>query len=290
MATNPYDRDSPAEEPTQRRLQLRRGRANGGGFGPGVSTTSESYSGTEDDDIDNEESENVDLNERVHSLPPPLPAPPTEQPDDDPLSGDDVNSMRRMAEVALAGSPTYAKEFRLDLLHRLLMRKMPLDAIARTLRVSVSTVEKDRVELKKRLRQTARELNIDEMIGGQLAFYDEAQSLSLRLASTSTTPTPMKLAAIRTALASNADKARFLANAGVFEVLSFRRNEEGADLSDVQILMQQTAEMLSRLDADEPDVKKPAAKRVARSRPGGFKPMTFDETEGSSGDNEIQEL
>lgn len=194
----------------------------------------------------------------------------------------------RLNQVALAGSSAYAKEYRLQLLHRLLMRNIPLDQIARQLQVSISTVEKDRAELKKRLREAARELNIEEMVGNQMAVYDEINGMALRVASGSGeggAPTPMRLAAMRTALAANADKTRFLASAGVFDVLRFRRAEDGSSLSDVQTLMQRTMEMIQQLDAPEDGAPPPPA--PAR---GAFRPMTFDDADASSSLNEIQEL
>jgi hypothetical protein len=161
--------------------------------------------------------------------------------------------MRRMFDVARAGSPALAKEYRMGVLHKLLLRKIPLDVIARQLGVSVHTIEKDRAELKKRLRAAAKELHIDELIGNQTGFYDEVAAMAMRIAS-SDTPTPMKLAALRTALTSNADKARFYQAAGVFDVLKFRRSEDGEAVSDVQELMTKTEEMLKQMMSEDSEI------------------------------------
>lgn len=198
----------------------------------------------------------------------------------------------RVHQAEAAGSRAYAKEYRLGLINRLLMRNIPLDQIARELQVSLSTVEKDRAELKKRLRQASTEMNIDELIGTQNSVYDEIAGMAMRIASAGAqrsesgeilnpVPTPMRLAAMRTALAANADRTRFLASAGVFEVLKFRRSESGDSLSDVQALMARTSQMLEELSGEDVPHAPP---------PGSFRPMTFDDVDASSSTNEIQEL
>lgn len=260
----------------RRRVVLRRrnGGGGGGGFSSGISTRSESYrSAAEDDEVD-DAVDPMQLSSRIRTgmtaRPPQGDNPEREDP------------RARLNAVAMAGSATYAKEYRLQLLNRLLMRNIPLDQIAQQLQVSISTVEKDRAELKKRLREAAKELNIDEMVGRQSSVYDEIAGLSLRIASGGD-PTPMKLAAMRTALAANADRTRFLASAGVFDVLKFRRAEDGNNLSDVQLLMQRTAEMLASLDD-------PAPPTSAQAPSGGFAPMTFDDADASRSTQEIESL
>lgn len=289
----------PTEVPeARRRLSLRRGRGGGGGssFGGGGTGRMESYQGSDvvdehgdevDDAIDPNNPRAMDEQVRARMA---LPAPVTaDEARDNPRS--------RLNEVSMAGSASYAKEYRLQLLHRLLMRSVPLDQIARQLQVSISTIEKDRAELKRRLREAAKELNIDEMVGNQNAVYDEIQAMALKVASagvnadgTGGVPTAMKLAAMRTALAANADRTRFLNTAGVFDVLKFRRSDDGSDLSDIQLLMQRTAEVLANLDMqDAGDV--PAPSRVVRRRKkGGFDKMTFDDADASGSSNEVQEL
>lgn len=280
MATSPVEQDSPNE----RRMNLRRARSAGGsshGFSSGVSTQSESYRSEHEDD---------DLADEVRANVPRIAGPaPTMRGDAEP---DDPHRNRRLLqEAAMAGDANYAKEFRLNLLHKLLMRGISLDNIARELGVSISTVQRDRLALKARLRQAARELDINEIVGGQTAFYDEITALSLRITSHTDTPTAMKLASMRTALAANADKTRFLSSAGVFEVLQFRRAEDGQDLSDVQVLMQRTGELLEQLSRDEPDESPARPSRIVRRpRKGGFSAMSFDDPDASSSSGEVVEL
>lgn len=272
----------------RRRVLLRRGRNGGGsgGFSSGALTVSRSMRASEEeaehDEVDDAiNPEVVDSRIRRGMVPPPT-AP---QPPASPSDPERDNPRQRLNQVAMAGSSAYAKEYRLSLLHRLLMRRVPLDQIASQLQVSISTVEKDRAELKKRLREAAKLMDIDEMIGGQQEVYDEIAGMSLRVAS-GDAPLPMKLAAMRTALAANADRVRFLNTAGVFDVLRFRRAEDGAAVSDVQMLMQRTMEMMQALNEEEGVSGSGSPPR----RSGGFDPMTFDDAGASRGDNEVQEL
>jgi DNA-binding Lrp family transcriptional regulator len=148
---------------------------------------------------------------------------------------------------------------------------MPLDEIANSLGVSVSTVLRDRKELTERLRQAAKSLDIDVMIGNSKGFYEEVQAMAMRAASSAQTPMPMKLAAMRTALASHNDMHRFYQAAGVYDVLRFRRGADEGQVSDIQRLMQLTDELLS-------DMKK--ENRTTENPLGGF----------SGGDSETMEL
>lgn len=262
-------------------MNLRRARSGGStsGFSPSVSTVSESLRGSND-------LEDADLNQQVRQSIPRLAPPAAPPPEDD-------ENRRRLAEAAMAGDSAYARDFRLNLLHRLLMRGISLDNIARELGVSIATVKNDKAELNRRLRERARTLDINALIGEQMAFYDEATAVSLRIVSQSSVPTPMRLAGIRTALAAKADQTRFLASTGVLDVLSYRRSEDGTDLSDVQVLMQRTEEMLQQLAQDEdasrtPDEPPPGA--VRRRRRAAFTPMSFDDRTASGSTDEVVEI
>ena len=282
----------PDENPgPSRRIVLRRGRSSGGGggFSGGLSSRSESLRASDVTDVGDDVDDLIDpeqVTSRVRrgQVPPP--------------PGSPENPRNRLNAVSMAGSSSYAREYRLTLLNRMLMRNVPLDQIAAQLEVSISTVEKDRALLKQRLREAATQLNIDEMVGTQNAMYDEISGMSMRIASQAGTnrdengnpvnavPVAMRLAAMRTALAANADRTRFLNSAGVFDVLRFRRAEDGTGLSDVQRLMQQTSALMEQfLAGDEATTPTPPPPRA-----GGFAPMTFDDTDASGSAQEIQEL
>lgn len=275
-----------SDEDQERRLSIRRARTGGSsaGFGRGDLSTSESYRGeTEDRDLRDQPvsrvtpvSNSVDIDE-----------------------GDSPG--QRMLDVSMVGDASYAKEYRLMLMHKMLQRGISLDNIARQLGVSISTAQKYRVELKAMLREKARSMDINHLVGDGIAFYDELIALSLRQVSAGARedgtggPTPaIRLAAMRTALAAKADSVRFLNSAGVFDALTFRRAEEGSDLSDVQSLMQAADRIFDRLEEEPETAPEPKAsprRIIRRARPaGGFKPLEFEDSGGSSGDNEVQEL
>ena len=233
--------DSSAGDPRRRMVRRRAGMAFSGG---GLSSSSSGSSVADtDDDL---EAAPADLNGEVLSRAVATPLPPPEEPDLTQLDphDDDYTPSNRLSSVR-ARSSEYEREYRLQLLHRLLMRNLPLDEIATSLGVSVSTVLRDRKELTERLRAAAKELDIDVMVGNSKGFYEEVQAMAMRAASNRNTPMPMKLAAMRTALASHNDMHRFFQAAGVYDVLRFRRGASEGQVSDIQRLMALTDELLS---------------------------------------------
>lgn len=252
--------------PGERRVILRRSRGQGARFSNAGRVDGTPRDPVTDDEVEDE----IDLDNHVRNLSRRSEAP---APADDPEGN---NPAQRMMDVASAGDAAYAREYRLALLHKMLLRKMPLDQIAQALRVSISTVQKDRIKLKAMLREAAKELNIDEMIGNQNAMYDEVQAMSLRIASKTSgagaVPVAMQLAGMRTALAANADRTRFFQTAGVFDVLRYRKADTGEAQSDIELLMQETRQMLAALQ--DPDGM------------GGFDDYTFQD----AGEPESEEL
>jgi hypothetical protein len=87
-------------------------------------------------------------------------------------------------------------------------------------------------------------LDIEEIIGDSKGYYDEAAAMAMRAASNSNIPMPMRLAAIRTALAAKNDMHRFFQTAGVYDVLRFRLAQDGTGMSDVKRLMENTERLL----------------------------------------------
>lgn len=236
------------ESTSARRLRMRRrtGRGAGGFASGGVSTSTRSESmRSREDDYEEDDVDHVIDPEAVHRSIVQQAGQPSPQASNI-LDGQD-SPQDRMNQVNRAGNAAFAKEYRLNLLHRMLLRNVPLDQIARQLGVSVSTVQKDRAELKKQLRAHARTLDVEEMIGNQSGYYDEVSGMALRIASLENTPVPMKLAGLRTSLAANADRNRFYHSSGVYDVLRFRKAEDGSAISDIQLLMQNTQRMLQSL-------------------------------------------
>lgn len=137
----------------------------------------------------------------------------------------DFTPQGRLEQVAGRGG-SYEKEYRLSLLHRLLMRRIPLDQIAEQLGVSTRTVQRLRTELFTRLRKEAKDLDLHKFIGDTFAFYSEVQAMALRGASAAKTPLNIRLAAMRTAMSSRDHLVKFLGDAGVLDALKFEPNKE----------------------------------------------------------------
>jgi hypothetical protein len=119
----------------------------------------------------------------------------------------------RLANVAQNAS-AYLTEYRLKLLHRMLMRNLPVDMIAAQLKLSVPAVNQMRVELQRRLAYEAQTINRYEIAGKTMAFYDEIQGLALRMADEAGSKPYVKLQALQTALGAQSDRQRFLTASG----------------------------------------------------------------------------
>lgn len=237
------------EEARRRRMVTRRGSGMSfSGNGLGQSSAGGGVAAHEDDD---EDLGVLDLNSAVEAAVP-APAPVTPRLTDDQqaeMTRNTINSEeftpRNRLDQVRGRSSEYEREYRLQLLHRLLMRNLPLDEIATSLGVSVSTVMRDRTELKERLRHVAKDLDVESMIGNSKGFYEEVQAMAMRAASSSTIPMPMRLAAMRTALASHNDMHRFFQAAGVYDVLRFRKGASEGAQTDIQRLMSITEDLLT---------------------------------------------
>lgn len=158
---------------------------------------------------------------------------------------EDLNPGTRMEQVR-GRAPEYEREYRLKLLHRLLMRKIPLDEVAAQLQVSLATVHRDRREIHRRLRDELSRLDMNAFLGETMAFYGEAGAMAMRIATGIKTATPHKLAALRTAMTSRKELGQFFSAAGVFDQLPFIPDDE-AQSGDLAKLV----ELSERLLVDE---------------------------------------
>lgn len=138
---------------------------------------------------------------------PPLPEAPPPMPDPN------ASPSQRLNGVATNASPYYA-EYRLRLVHRMLMRNLPLDMISAQLQVDLPTLHKMRRELYTRLAYEAQTINRYEIAGKTMAFYDEVQGVALRMADEANAKPYVKLQALQTALSAQADRQRFLTASG----------------------------------------------------------------------------
>lgn len=233
--------DDDTNEAKGRRI-TRRGRAGFAFSRSGIADASKQEGPGGSDDLEDDDlNEMVEQRARERAAPTPpssggqvLAGPPAEE----------FNPSARLQQVR-ARSSQYEREYRLELLHRLLMRRVPIDEIAAQMGLSVSQVYRDRDELRRRLRTAANELNIEEIIGDSKGYYEEVAAMAMRAASNSNLPMPMRLGAMRTALAAKNDQHRFFQTAGVYDVLRFRVAQDGSGMSDVRRLMDNTERVLN---------------------------------------------
>lgn len=218
------------EEETPRRRIRRRSYS-----GTGINDSSSNY-GSVGDEVD----EAVDIDGQVEDL-----AQNTGSrlvTEDDPMSEEIRRRPGRTNQLE--------KELRIRLVQRMLMRDHSVVKIAEALGVSTTTVQCYRQEISKRLRQKAAEVDLNQLIGEGMAFYHEVQSIGLKTADNASTPTNLKLAALRTSLTAKNDMHRFLNAAGVFDVLQFQPKESNSN-DDIKQLVNATRALLAEDDEND---------------------------------------
>jgi len=188
---------------------------------------------------------------------------------------EDFTPRNRMRDVAASShSTSYQQEYRLKLVHRMLMRGIPLDQIASELQVSVRTLRRDRKELYSRLREAAKKFDLNHYIGDMMGFYGEASAMAMRAASASKTPINHRLAAIRTAVGARSHMTRMLNDAGVFDVVRYKPEKQKGN-EDIRQLTKAARQMFGE---DEPEQE---TQTLAREIPESalFHPDVLDDDE-----------
>lgn len=136
---------------------------------------------------------------------------------------------------------------------------MNAESIAEILQVSVSTVYKDRTEVKARMRKQAQSLDVNELIGMDMAFNQSIQNIAMMIAGDALTNNANKLAALKTAMASRNNTHKLMSAAGVFDALKYRQMASDGSKSDMQVML----ELTKSLFTDE--VTQADAERIASS-------------------------
>lgn len=139
----------------------------------------------------------------------------------------------------------YDKETRLRFIHKLKMRDIPKAEICKRLGITSAKLENDTKELYSRLREGARKLDVNVIIGDTIATYNEVLSMALNHASNTKLPTPTRLAALRTVLSAKNDMARFMNLAGVFDTLVYKPQEASTE-TDIGQLIKVTQAILDK--------------------------------------------
>lgn len=120
------------------------------------------------------------------------------------------------ARLALIHGEAYQKEYILKTLHRLMLRRVPTDQIARVFNVRVETVRVWMHELYKRVREEAQNLDVYSIAGESLAFYTEIRSVGMNMAASK--DLREKDLGLSVALKAEADKHKMLGIMGFYQV------------------------------------------------------------------------
>lgn len=157
----------------------------------------------------------------------------------------------RARQAAIHGG-RYQKEYILRTLHRLTLRRVPLDQIAQMFNVEVETVYGWIDELRARLKSEASTLTITAIAGDTLSFYNEARALGLTIASTAGR-VPDKIRGMEVALKAEQDKHKFLQVAGFYDTAKLgRETMEDESSKKARSIINMTKSLLSgRFEEDK---------------------------------------
>lgn len=144
----------------------------------------------------------------------------------------------RLSSVSGNSPEGYAQEYRLKLLHRMLLRNLPLDMIAQSMQISVTEVTRLRRELYRRLKREAYNLDIATHAGRTLSFYDEVRGTAMKMASDNSKQFAGRVKSLAVALQAEADKHQFLKVAGFYDhvKLSPKSGDEDASGQEAMTL------------------------------------------------------
>jgi hypothetical protein len=159
-------------------------------------------------------------NLRAHQPVPGVDAPDIDLDQIPTITDQNMTPAARLRHVATI-SPTYLDEYKSRLVHRLLMRRLPLDTIAAQLGCSVRMVQVIKTKLNKRAQRQAKMLNVYDVAAESLRFYNEVRGLALRQADSTSNNIKDRQVALRIALEAENDKVRFLSASGYFEHMPF---------------------------------------------------------------------
>lgn len=186
-------------------------------------------------------------------------APTAGQPDRydplDPTAAEEPNEPMSPADILLSrGEGNHTKsqrDMRIRMVARAMLRGIDEATMAKSFNVSIGQIRKDVRTVKEMIAKQASQLDINDIIGDSMMFFKDIQHTALRIASHSKTTNSVKLASLRTALASRADMVRMLNATGVFDALPFVSSAV-EDKSDMELLTDLTkAVMVMDLDTDE---------------------------------------
>lgn len=148
----------------------------------------------------------------------------------------------------------YAEEYRLHLINRLLIRNVPLDQIAQQLRMTIPQVMSARNKIREMHKRNARTLSTDFIVGDTDAFYREIIGIAMRAASVNKSPMPIRLLALKTAMAAKRELNQFFLKAKVIDATPYAP-DNADNVDDMTRIMSALDKLLE--EEDEPKTHVP---------------------------------
>lgn len=151
---------------------------------------------------------------------------------------------------------SYSREYKLKLVHRMLIRNMPLSTIADSLKVSVGQVRDLRTELYQRLAVEAQNFDMATHVGESTAFFQEVRGVAMRIATDNKQSGGARVGALNVALEAQKDTIRFMQAIGTYENNPMQWGHKDDAAMQRGELLQEMAEMF--LMGDDVDDGMPA--------------------------------
>jgi hypothetical protein len=121
--------------------------------------------------------------------------------------------------TALSEDPAFQKEYKMRLMHRMLVRQLPMDLIAQALGCSVRNAYYLREALFAQLREEASNKDLPTYVGMTDGFYNDVIGMCMRMASSTKASDVRKLGALQVALQAQRDRQHFYDLVGFHDVL-----------------------------------------------------------------------
>lgn len=145
----------------------------------------------------------------------------------------------------------YQLEYKLKLMHRMLLRGLPFTAITQALSVSPRQAAALRKQLYARLRHEATRMDMPLHVGNSIAFFNEVKQQALQMATSTKIDPKARVGALNVALEAHKDNIRFLQLIGAYDAHPIKWAHDGDAAVEKANALQELAEMF--LSGDQLD-------------------------------------
>lgn len=145
----------------------------------------------------------------------------------------------------------YQLEYKLKLMHRMLLRGLPFTAITSALQMSPRQATALRKQLYARLRHEATRMDMPLHVGNSIAFFNEVKQQALQMATKNDIDPKARVGALNVALEAHKDNIRFLQLIGAYDAHPIKWAHDGDAAVEKANALQELAEMF--LSGDQLD-------------------------------------